>query len=184
VDRPPRDVLGEREDQRIKRLIEAGDDFCARNSSETHPEGDPAAIARRAVRAVRAARLGLYRQDGDTEEAAVLLKRGRPRTAYILRTLKRPAEVQLLRQVFKDQFILIGSQTTTDQRRKLLMGRPMSKNGQAEKLFLVEELIRLDAKEGHPLGQRVNETYPSSDFFVGQEDDQPARAIQLLFGDR
>lgn len=90
----------------------------------------------------------------------MLLKRGRPRTAYILRTLKRPAEVQLLRQVFKDQFILIGSQTTTDQRRKLLMGRPMSKNGQAEKLFLVEELIRLDAKEGHPLRSASQRNLP------------------------
>lgn len=175
--------LGEREDERIRRLIRAGDDFCRQNASEAHPDGDPAAIARRAVRAVRAARLGLYRQDGNTETPAGLLKRGRPRTGYILRTLKRPAEVQLLRQVYKDQFILIGSQTTTEQRRELLMKRPMSRSDAFEKRQLVDELMKLDGKEGHPSGQRVNETYPSSDFFVGQEDGQPLRAIELLFGE-
>ena len=39
-------TLGEKEDERVRRLIKAGNDFCASHRSKEHPAGDPAAIAR------------------------------------------------------------------------------------------------------------------------------------------
>ena len=46
-------VLGESEDRRVLRLIEAGDAFCREHSADDEPDGDPAALARLAVREIR-----------------------------------------------------------------------------------------------------------------------------------
>jgi len=172
--------LGEGEDQRIRRLIEAGDAFCRNHSSPMQPEGDPAALARLAVREIRRARLALFRQDGDTRPVEKL-KEGRPRTAYILHSLKRPAEIQLLRQIYADQFVLIGSQGTLQQRENNLMLRPMTLADRQKKRQAVHDLIKLDADERSPAGQRVNDTYPQADFFL--RDNDVRRTIELLFGE-
>jgi hypothetical protein len=58
--------LGEGEDQRVRRLINAGNEFCRIHASAEKPEGDPAALARVAVREIRRARVGLMRQDATT----------------------------------------------------------------------------------------------------------------------
>ena len=34
---------------------------------------------------------------------------GRSRTAYILHSLKRPAEIQLLREIYRGQFLLLAA---------------------------------------------------------------------------
>ena len=172
--------LGEREDERVRRLIAAGDSFCIEHMSEEQPDGDPAAMARLAIRQIQRLRLALLRQDGESAPVGEL-RRGRPRTAYILHSLKRPAEVQLLRRVYGEQFVLIGSQATLSQRETNLRARPMTTADPAEKLHLARELIRLDAEEREPMGQRVNETYPLSDFFLS--GNQPKRVVKLLFGE-
>ena len=168
--------IGEKEDQRIHRLITAGNDLCAVHD-------DPAAIARLAIVHIRRARLGLRRQDGDTAPADELMAQGRPRTAYILHSLKRPAEVEFLRQVYGSQFILLGSQATPARRKERLMGRPMSETDPTKKDRLVEALIALDAQDQESLGQRVNKAYPLSDFFAGDTHDDRVRIIRLIFGE-
>jgi deoxycytidylate deaminase len=175
----PPGPLGEKEDARVRRLIEAGDAFCARHTSESHPDGDPAALARLAIREIRKARLQLLRQDGDTSPVEELTY-GRERTAYILHSLKRPAEVTLLREVYGEQFILIGSQASIQQREDHLMHRPMPALDEGAKRDLVRNLVRQDADEGNPVGQLVNDTYPLADFFL--RDNQVERTIDVLFG--
>ena len=171
--------LGEGEDQRVRRLIAAGDAFC-REHTRVDPAGDPAALARLAVREIRKARIALLRQDGDERPVDQIIG-GRPRTAYILHSLKRPAEVQLLRQIYGEQFVLIGSQGTVQQREANLLARPIAAGDAEEKLRIVRELIRLDADERDPIGQRVNEAYPQADFFLRNND--VGRAVKLLFGE-
>lgn len=172
--------LGETEDRRVRRLIAAGDAFCRLHANDDQPTGDPAALARLAVRDIRRARIGLHRQDGDERPVDQLVE-GRARTAYILHSLKRPAEVQLLREIYGEQFILIGSQTSVQQREANLLLRPMSASGDEEKLAVVRELMSLDADESDPVGQRVNEAYPLADFFL--RNNKTDRAIRLLFGE-
>jgi hypothetical protein len=92
---------GEAEDMRIRRLIEAGNEFCKVNE-------DAAAVARLAVNAIRARRIELVRADDDHRPIVEIADR--PRTAYVVQSLKRREEVQLLREVYGSQFILIGSQ--------------------------------------------------------------------------
>lgn len=171
--------MGEREDERVRRLISAGDEFCRSHTSDGE-EGDPAALARLAVREIRKARLQLFRQDGD-DRAFEEIGSGRPRTAYVLHSLKRPAEVQLLREIYEDQFILIGSQGTLRQREENLMSRPLQGLSEEQKRNVARELIALDANEQDPVGQKVNDTYPQADFFLRNND--ASRAIQLLFGE-
>ncbi|MUM32680.1 hypothetical protein [Mycolicibacterium sp. CBMA 361] len=84
---------GEAEDQRIRRLMSVGNKFCADNA-------DSAAIARLGVAAIRAQRLKLLRADGNTDPASKIIA-SRPGTAYILQSLKRLEEVQLLRSISK-----------------------------------------------------------------------------------
>ena len=172
--------LGEAEDHRVRRLIASGDAFCKLHTNPDQPSGDPAALARLAVREVRRARLALHRQDGNKRPVEELIE-GRARTAYILRSLKRPAEVQLLREIYGEQFVMIGSQGSIQQREANLMQQPMSASGRDEKLAIIRDLMKLDADESDQLGQQVNETYPLSDFFL--RNNEAGRAVQLLFGE-
>ncbi|ANE83397.1 hypothetical protein A7U43_28155 (plasmid) [Mycobacterium adipatum] len=168
---------GESEDQRIRRLIRAGNQFCRDNNE------DPASIARLAVAAVRAQRIALYRSDGDTRPAAEILP-GRPRTAYILQSLKRREEVQLLREVYGNQFVLVGSQSSVAERTENLMQRNLSASDPAGKRQIVEELIGVDADDREPFGQNVIDTYPQADFFVRNNDrGEINRIVGLLFGE-
>ncbi|MFB1294360.1 hypothetical protein ACAG24_002500 [Mycobacterium sp. pW049] len=170
-DRPP----GETDDQRIRRLMGAGNKFCKDNN-------DPAAIARLAVAAIRATRLTLFRKDGNTTRADDLVA-ARPRTAYIVQSLKRLEEVQLLRSIYGEQFILIGSQGSVAQRTANLLQRDLSASDEAGKVSIVSELFRIDADDSEQFGQNVIDTYPQADFFIVNNDPEEIdRAITLLFG--
>lgn len=165
---------GESEDQRIRRLIKAGNAFCENNN-------DPASIARLAVTAIRGQRIELLRADGDTRPADEVTT-GRPRTAYILQSLKRREEVQLLREVYGNQFVLIGSQASLAERTQSLLQRNLSASNDDEKHRIVEELISIDADDREPLGQNVIDTYPQADFFIRNNNrNEIDRIIGLLF---
>lgn len=169
--------VGEPEDQRLRRLIAAGNTFCRNN------DDDPAAIARLAINKILLTRLELFRQDKDKRPVEEIARVGRPRTAYILQSLKRVDEVQLLREVYGGQFILIGSQGTLDERINSLLERKLSEIESSEKREIVEKLIEIDADDGDPLGQNVNDTYPQADIFLRNNNrDEIDRVVGLLFG--
>lgn len=171
-DEPP---PGEPEDRRIRRLMSVGNKFCADNA-------DSAAIARLGVAAIRAQRLKLLRADGNTDPASKIIA-SRPRTAYILQSLKRLEEVQLLRSIYGEQFILIGSQGSVAQRTANLFERYLSATDIPAKEAAVRRLFQIDASDPEPHGQNVTDTYPQADFFIGNNNsDEIDRAIALLFG--
>jgi deoxycytidylate deaminase len=172
--------LGEPEDRRVLRLIAAGDAFCKLHATDDEPAGDPAALARLAVREIRRTRVHLAREDGDEREAKDIIE-GRPRTAYILHSLKRPAEIRVLREIYGGQFLLIGSQGTVQQREANLRQRALSSADEVEQLKIIQDLMRRDGDEREPVGQRVNEAYPLADFFL--RDNEVSRIIRLLFGE-
>lgn len=179
LDSPP---VGEFEDARVERLIAAGNEFCRRHRTTGEPGGDPAAMARLAVSAIQDYRIRHYRSVGRTGERAEDLA-GTPveRRAYIIHSLKRPAEVKFLRDLYGRQFILLASQGTVDERLHNLMGRSLSATDEAGKREVAVRLMAKDAEEQDPLGQRVNDTYPMADFFLHGSD--VGRTLQVLFGD-
>jgi deoxycytidylate deaminase len=171
--------VGECEDQRIKRLIASGNDFCKENN-------DRGALARLAVKEIRSIRAQLLRQDNSDMPPEQLVKLvDRPRTAYILHSLKRTNEVELLRQIYGGQFLLIGCQGTPKQRRVNLLRRSLSATSQEEKEKIVDELLAMDADDHDPFGQNVNGTYPQADFFLRTNllPKNIDRMIGLLLGE-
>lgn len=171
--------VGECEDQRIKRLIAAGNDFCKEHN-------DRFALAKLAIKQIRDTRTALLRRDNpDLPPSELVRLTNRPRTAYILQSLKRAEEVELLRQVYGGQFLLIGCQATPKQRRANLLKRSLSATSHEEKEVIVDELIAMDADEHEPFGQNVNETYPRADFFLRTNvlAKNVDRIIGLLFGE-
>lgn len=106
-----------------------------------------------------------------------------PRKAYIIRSLKHPAEVGALRQIYPLDFYLIGVHSDKDRRRAFFIGQHNMKEKEAD------ELIARDENENLPYGQRVTDTFHLSDFFVRLESDDDEvrhnlwRFLDVLFGD-
>lgn len=109
--------------------------------------------------------------------------------AYLVRSLKRPEEVEALRLIYPQGFVLVGVHTE-EKRRKDYLTESMGIS-----LADAEDLIRRDANETskeyetpHPNGQLVNKTFHLADFFVHSSPDADRlrgdirRMVELLFG--
>jgi deoxycytidylate deaminase len=110
-----------------------------------------------------------------------------PGKAFILRQLKHPEEVYLLRSVYEDGFHVIGLYCPVKERKKTLRVH----YGMTEKE--ADELIKLDEHERPEFGQRFRDTFHLSDCFVAVSDSsdgvertkqQLSRFLDLLFGNR
>ena len=112
------------------------------------------------------------------------------RMAYLVRSFKRPEEVDLFRQVYGKAFTLISVYASRAWRLQVLkkklapsLGTERSK---AEE-FTTELIGRDHDEEGRTLGQSVGKTFPLADYFVTSEskpdlERQLKRLVQLTFG--
>lgn len=104
-----------------------------------------------------------------------------PRQAFLLRQLKRPEEVQLLRRTYGEGFVLLGVYCRRSERE-----RNLKKQGIHEDR--VQDLIARDEHEAMTGGQALRETYHLADLFIEAGDDIEAakqglaRMLDLLFG--
>ena len=103
----------------------------------------------------------------------------------MLRSLKHPAEVELLRHVYGDAFTLVAVASSADERRQSLEER-LSLFDNAT--TLADGLILRDESESaNSLGQNVQDTYAMADVFVPHArglDSTPHvdRYVDSLFG--
>ncbi|MCP4612777.1 MAG: cytidine deaminase [Planctomycetes bacterium] len=103
------------------------------------------------------------------------------RTAFVIKTLKRPEEVEMLRRVYGSGFYLVGIHTEEDRRIESLKDKGVS--SKAAKKFSSRDA---DGKTDY--GQKASATYHLADFFMHFEDsidslkDHAERVIKLLFG--
>ncbi len=79
--------------------------------------------------------------------------------AHILRQLKHPEEVHLLRRVYNDRFLAIGFYMPRSERIDHLVGSGYRKDQ-------AEEMIETDYFEGLKSGQRFRDTFHLSDVFI------------------
>lgn len=115
----------------------------------------------------------------------------RDRHAYVLRSLKRPAEVARLRAVYGGRFVLLGAYSPRRLREEHLLTLLEQSYGTRDRtkyeLDIERDLIRRDEKESGEGGQNVRDTFHRADFFVethtGRLDEQLTRSLQVLFGD-
>jgi deoxycytidylate deaminase len=112
------------------------------------------------------------------------------RAAYVLRSFKRPEEVELLREVYGSRFLLIGVAATDKTRLEFLERRIRETRLPPHPLKAVyppERLIARDEREESvPHGQDVRDTFHRADCFVevdGTLQTQIGRVLDILFGD-
>ena len=88
-----------------------------------------------------------------------------PPKAYLLRSLKHPDEVGLLRHVYRDAFSLVGVACDANERRQVLSDRLSLFQNSGE---LAERLIARDEsdQDNQDYGQNVRDTYAMADVFV------------------
>ena len=102
--------------------------------------------------------------------------------AFILRQLKHPDEVHLLRRTYGDGFFLLGIYTPTSEREQHL-----KQIGAAAE---TQVLIERDDHEGTQFGQRFRDTFHLADAFVQLGVDESScrselrRIFALIFGTR
>jgi len=112
--------------------------------------------------------------------------------AYIVRQLKRPEEVTLLRRLYGKQFILISAYAPHAERKNLLIRKikegVSTTASEAEIEHMASQLIERDAsEETEEFGQQLRETFHHADVFVDGIDQARMlstldRFVSALFG--
>ncbi|WP_218016217.1 anti-phage dCTP deaminase [Sphingomonas asaccharolytica] len=125
---------------------------------------DASAVARALVKRIRSTRA---EKIGSELKAGVAIAPDGKRRAYILDAIRNPAEVDLLRHVYQDAFVLIG--VVCDE--KVRLQRIMEKYKNAGRTD-GEDLMKRDAKAASRFGQRVTDAFHLSDFFIDNTPDR------------
>jgi deoxycytidylate deaminase len=143
---------------------------------------DPAVLARIAVDAIQ---IGREQHTGESH-------RVRTRHGYIVRQLKRPEEVALLRKVYGRQFILVSAYAPEQLRKEKLCDRLRRELStavaQSDIAHRAERLIERDASEdGEALGQQLRDTFHLADVFIDglnkqEMDNKITRFVDAFFG--
>jgi deoxycytidylate deaminase len=143
---------------------------------------DPAALAGIAIMAIRKARASISFAVNQPVESI----------AYIIRQLKRPAEVELLRKVYGKQFILVTAYGSMEQRKTMLqdrLRRSLSTTATPGAIAAkADELIERDASEEEDdFGQRLRDTFHLGDVFIDgvsrlEMDNKLQRFVDAFFG--
>src|ERR1700722_4726557 len=159
---------------RIKELMSIGTDLRAETDQ-------PDIVGRLGIAKIRAIR---QEKTGDRKRPAA-------RVAYIIRSFKRPEEVELYRDVYGKAFTLISVYSPRTARIKH-MERKFSKSARTREKageYAVELINRDYAEEGgKKYGQSVGDTFPIADYFITSGapaaiDKNIRRLMRLIFGD-
>lgn len=155
-------IVDSPEDKRIESLMKAGDDL--RKLS-----GSGAALALLSISAIRECR----KVKGKDEGKPVL------RQAYILKSLKHPEEVNKLRKIYGDAFVLLSIYSPRSERVDRLAEKIAKSNKDSDKAAYrghAEKLVVRDAKsKDKNFGQNVQDTFPMGDFFIRMAEKEIMR---------
>jgi hypothetical protein len=155
------------EKDRIKTLMLAGD--CIRSASV---EGD--GVAALVISEIRRRRAG---------------KALAGSTAFIIDSLKNPAEVELFDDVYVRNYYTVSVYLSREERLRNLsikIARDMNEPVQKKHEALASELVRDDEKGDGKRSQNVQDTFPKADYFVNGRkplESQVKRFVDLVFGE-
>lgn len=162
---------------RITQLQDEGNRLCTEHGAD--------ALAIAGIAEIRKARIALHsdRMDGLGGNDIV------PEMAYLIWSLKRPAEVNTLRAIYRTRFFLISIHTPFDIRLDRLVSDDTGQHSETVRERLATELIERDEHEPGEFGQNVSETFAMADFFVDASNDEVLkdtldRSVNIMFGDR
>lgn len=120
-----------------------------------------------------------YEHIGATDQVA-------HRVAYIVRQIKRPDEVMMMRRVYGKQFILVSAYGTESDRRDILIDKikktmPLN-TGINTVTFRAQSLINRDAdEEGDEFGQHLRDSFHLADVFVDGISKVAMSAVLVRF---
>lgn len=120
--------------------------------------GDHAAVAQKLIDAIRRTRAKCMGQSVDNNQAVI--PDGQKR-AYILDSLRHPAEVELLRRVYGNAFALIGVVCEEDERQQRIMKKFCDAGQEKARLFMER-----DAHATSKHGQQVEKAFFLADYFL------------------
>jgi deoxycytidylate deaminase len=133
---------------------------------------DNAAVAKALITEIRKARGSAVKQD--VVDGEPVMPDGKPR-AYILDALRHPAEVNLLRHLYQEAFVLIG--VVCDHETRLMrLEKKFANPARAE----LESFMQRDEKDNLTHGQQVAKAFQLADFYV---DNTPDRYTYTEAGD-
>lgn len=141
---------------------------------------DPEFLMRVAIEGIHNARGSVLHRRGSTAEAA-------SDTAYIIRQLKRPNEVSLMRRVYGKQFVLISGYGSDAHRRERIITKGKASLPLSTKQPEIDEkasaLLLRDHDEGQSQhGQHLRDTFHLADVFVdGINRDRMRIGIERFF---
>ena len=171
------EIPGEEVDDRYNRLIKIGDDFCKYL-------GHKDALSRLALVEIQEHRKKINKDD----EPHVPLES----TAYLLKSLKRPTEVQLLKNIYGPNFYLIAAYSSKQNRISNITKKIEKGTGKTDPdgyEYRAKLLITKDEKEvDNEFGQNVRDTYPLADFFIDLDipdkelEGSVKRITEAIFG--
>ncbi len=127
-------------------------------------KSDHAAIARAFVQRIRSTRASALGRDPNSPEP--IIPDGK-RRAYVLDSIRHPAEVDLLRQVYTGAFTLIGVVCDEERRLTRLVDKYTNAGRKDASTFMER-----DAKEGIDHGQRVSDAFHLADAFLDNSEDR------------
>lgn len=130
---------------------------------------DHSAIARLALKEIALRRASLQ---GKTFSGDPVEPDGRHR-AYIIDSLRHPAEVSILREVYQDAFTLLGIVCDPAKREKRIRENFFDRSQWGDQLVKdqVRDFLTRDENAPEKHGQHVSDTFHESDFFVDNSVD-------------
>lgn len=133
-------------------------------------QSDEGAVGALLIAKIKEERAKLLAQKQSTEDVTYLPDSTQKPRIYIIDSLKHPAEVELLRSVYREAFCLIGVVCESDIRQRRLQDGKCS----GSSLNQIKEFMRRDESAKDKWGQQVSKTFHLSDFFI---DNTPERMI-------
>lgn len=143
-------------------------------------EKDAAEVARAALREI-AQRRAMATEQSYVEGQAV--QPDDKKRAYLIESIRHPAEVNLLRRTYANSFALIGVVCEESEREKRILGKYFTDPDRVrpENKRVAKKFIARDADDSaNTHGQHVTEAFFEADFFVDNTFSDPTDEKQLL----
>ncbi len=183
------DEGNKRETERIDDLINGCNNIVKKEAQNNHKRSDPKSDIKYDYLAAKVIKTIVEGRLHENKEKKV---------CYIIQSIKRVDEINLLRNIYGRNLILISIYTPADVRREYLLRKDKEwifrENLEDHKKEIdqsdekIENLFNKDKKEKNSGGQNVVGCFPLGDYFIRYDDkleleSDIERFIKILFGD-
>lgn len=157
--------------EKVKHLQNLGDEMR---------KGDPTYVARAVLSKIASLRAEL---NGAKFEKGTAVRPGEKKIAYLIDSVRHPAETSLFRRTYANAFALVGVVCEDGQRRERILDKYFTGPQRRNEALVAEAdaFIQRDADDEEAShGQHVTDAFYEADFFVDNTRADPTDEHQLL----